>query len=413
MDRQERLKQLQKVQTWALKSEQAQRLEAMVKLAASEPGVAITPDLLDGDPMLLNCENGTLDLRTGDLREHRREDLITKLCPTPYVPDAKCPLWEQTLLSVFEKKAELVAYLQRLCGYGLTGDVREQILPIFWGDGSNGKSLIFKTVLRVMGRDYADVGADELMGGGQSNPHPTYLADLFGKRLVTLAETREGGRLNETLIKKLTGGELLKARRMKEDLWSFAPTHKVWLATNHKPEVRGNDHGIWRRLRLLPFNVRFWDRDKGESGPPELEADKTLDDRLKAEAEGILAWMVRGCGDWLQGGLKEPKEVTLATAAYRDEQDLIAAFLAERCEVHAAVKCRANALYAAYVAWHKGTGESGEPVSMKRFGEGLARKQIEKKTSNGVWYLGVRPTQSAPGDDDDADASPFRGDGPW
>src|SRR5262245_15621797 len=198
-----RLKALQRQQTWALKSEDARRIHAMIDMARSETGVAVRPEDLDADPWLLNCDNGTLDLRTGELRPHRREDLLTKLCPTPYDPDAKCPLWEASLLRIFTGDPDLVGYWQRLSGYCLTGDVREQILPVCWGVGSNGKSLLFETARSVMGPDYAGVGADDLIAGGQHDLHPTGLADLFGKRLVTLAETREGGRINEALIKKL------------------------------------------------------------------------------------------------------------------------------------------------------------------------------------------------------------------
>jgi putative DNA primase/helicase len=396
-DMKARLVALQKQQAWALKSEDARRINAMIELARSEPGIAIKPEDLDRDPWLFNCSNGTLDLRSGKLREHRRDDLLTKLCPTPYEPEATCPLWEKTLSTIFAENASLVDYLRRLCGYCLTGTTGEQILPIFWGEGSNGKSLVFEVVRFVLGTEYVGVGANELLGSGNGNyePHPTYLADLFGRRLVTLAETREGGRLNEAQIKKLTGGDRIKARGMREDFWEFTPTHKIWLATNHKPDVRGTDHGIWRRLRLLPFTVRFWDPDKRETGPEHLRADKGLPDKLKAEASGILAWMVRGCLEWQAGGLNEPEEVQIATSEYRGEQDVIAAFIRDRCQVDPEYECRAGDLYAAYRQWHEASGESGKPMSGRRFGEELPKKGYPKKTSNGRWYEGIQvvPTQ--------------------
>jgi transposase-like protein len=190
---------------WAMKSEEGRHVNAMVDLARSEPGIPVRHTKLDCDPFLLNCVNGTLDLRTGKLREHRRGDLLTKLCPTVYDPDAECELWARTLTKIFGNKLDLVNFFQRLCGYSLTGDVREQVIPIFWGDGSNGKSLVFATVLAVMGPDYAGVAAREIITGNE-HAHTTFLADLFGKRLVTSAETAEGGRLNEPLIKQLSAG---------------------------------------------------------------------------------------------------------------------------------------------------------------------------------------------------------------
>jgi putative DNA primase/helicase len=382
------LKAHQKQMDWGLESESSARINAMIDLARSEPGIPVRPDQLDANPWLLNCPNGTLELRGGRLREHRRGDYITKLCPTPYGPDAACDLWVETLTKIFAGKHDLVAYFQRLCGYSLTGDVREQMLPILWGEGSNGKSVVISTVHHVLGDEYTSAGARELLMSGHFEPHPTFLADLFGKRLVTLLETREDGRLNEALIKQLTGGDAVRARRMKEDFWQFRPTHKIWLATNHRPVVRGTDHGIWRRLRLLPFTVKFWDASKGESGPEDLEADKGLSARLEAEAEGILAWMVRGCLEWQAGGLAEPAEVSEATKTYRDEQDVVAKFKEECLIKTPNVHCRASAAYAAFQAWHKANGIGGEPMSLTLFGRAIAGKGIFKeKKAEGVVYI--------------------------
>lgn len=385
----DRVRAAQKQQVWALKSEDAKRLHAMVDLARSEPEIAIDHMRLDGNTMLFNCVNGTIDLRTGKLKPHCREDLITQVCPTMFDPDAICDLWADAVLKIFDGKRLLAEYFQRLCGYCLSGEVNETILPLFHGAGSNGKSLIMEVIREVMGTDYAGVGTDELLIAGTHKSHPTYLAALFAKRLVTLAETPEGGRLNETQIKRLTGGDKIAARRMKEDFWEFAPTHKIWLATNHKPEVKGTDHGIWRRLRLIPFTVRFWDADKGETGPEELRADKSLKARLLREAPGILAWMVRGCLEWQQGGLSEPEEVLLATESYRIEQDTVAAFIRERCRHNPSDKCRAGDLYQAYRMWLEAAGERGKPMTLRRFGESMRDRGYQKKESNGSWYLGI------------------------
>lgn len=384
-----RLAHLHKVQAWALTSESARHINAMVDLARSEPGVPVLPGELDRDPWLLNCPNGTLELRTGTLRGHRREDMLTKLCPTPYDPDAPCPVWERTLLQIFGGNGDLVGYWQRLLGYCLTGDVREQILPVLWGKGSNGKSLLINTVLDLLGEDYAMKANRDLFMARKRDSHPTGVARLFAKRFVACIETQEGGRLDEALVKELTGGDKIAARRMREDEWEFTPTHKCFLATNHKPEVRGTDDGIWRRQRLIPFTVRFWDADKGETGPEQLRADKGLPDKLRAEFPGILAWCVRGCRDWLDGGMRDPEAVRVATAGYRGEQDIVARYLAERCTLGGPAHTRAGELYADYRKWHEAGGEPGKPMSNRKFGESLRDRGLTPYSSNGIWYEGV------------------------
>jgi len=383
------VEELQRLQSWALKSEDVKRLKAIIELAQSEPGIPVLPADLDADPWLLNCPNGTLDLRTGKLREHRREDLLTKLCPTPFDPSAGCHEWEIATRAILDGNPEMIAYAKRLCGHALTGDVREQILPIPWGDGSNGKSLWFDTLLAVWGPDYAGVAPSELLMLRRGDTHPTTLAGLFGKRLVVASESGEGCRLNEALVKTLTGGEAITARRMREDYWTFPPTHKLFFVTNHRPEVRGSDHGIWRRLKLIPFVVKFWDPDKSEKGEPHLKADKTLKEKLLVEATGILAWCVRGCLDWQASGLQEPKGVTLATEDFRGESDLIARFIGECCHLGKDLKSKASAVYKRYCSWHEAAGEDGKPISHKKFGQQLRRKGVEAYPNNGTWYSGL------------------------
>jgi putative DNA primase/helicase len=391
----ERLEQLQKTQAWALKSEAAPRIHAMIGLAASEPGIPVLPDQLDRDPWLFNCPNGTLDLRTGRLREHRRGDLVTKLCPTEYHPDAPCPAWERFLGSIFPGEAgrpddELIGFVQRLFGYCLTGDVSEQVLPIFWGGGSNGKSTLLGTAQAVMGPEYAIRANPTLLMQGRGE-HATELAQLFGMRLVVASETEEGARLKESLVKDLTGGERIRARRMREDFWEFAPTHKVILQTNHKPQVRGTDAGIWRRLRLVPFRARFWKPDEvgaGEDVPAEMVADTRLPEKLRSEYPGILAWMARGCFDWQHGGLTLPEKVRTATTDYRQGEDVLAQWLAECCVTgDANYRARSAALYLSYVKWCETNRE--DAAGRRAFGESMAERGYERKVSNGTWYLGV------------------------
>jgi putative DNA primase/helicase len=363
---------------WALKSENASRIQAMIALARSEPKVAILPDSLDNDARLLNCENGTLDLRTGNLRKHQRSDLITKLCPVEYHPTAEAPRFHEFLRDIFEDDPQLIGFIQRLLGHCLTGDVSEQVLPIFWGAGANGKSTLLNTILAMLGSDYGIKAAPELLMKKQSQTHPTERADLFGKRFVACVETEEGCRLAESLVKDLTGGDRQRARRMREDFWEFAPTHKVVLCTNHKPQIRGTDHAIWRRVRLIPFAVTV---------PPERR-DKQLGEKLKTELPGILAWIVQGCLEWQQYGLGEPERVAVATSEYRNEQDVLGAFMADCCLVGHDYRTKASGLYKAYRQWCDNSGER-HPITQRQFGAALTERGCERYTNNGTWYRGL------------------------
>jgi putative DNA primase/helicase len=391
MNREIARENLEAVKGWARKSLAAPRINAMVDMARSEPGVPILPKDLDRDPWLLNCPNGALELQTGTLREHRREDLITKLCPVEYDPAAKAPTWECFLESIFQGDAELVLFVQRLLGMCLTGEVREHVLPVFWGQGANGKSTLVNAVLEMLGPDYAIKAAPEILMARHGERHPTELADLFGRRLVVCSETPQGRRLNEALVKDLTGGEPIRARRMKEDVWEFVPTHKVILCTNHKPAVLGTDEGIWRRLRLLPFEVTFWDPDDPNKHrmnlPAALRQDKDLPGKLCMELSGILAWCVRGCLDWQRDGLTLPEKVRVATKDYRDTEDLLAQFLCESCLVGPDYRVKASDLYTRHRTWCEAAGE--RPPSQIRFGESLIAKGFERYTNNGTWYRGL------------------------
>jgi putative DNA primase/helicase len=360
----------------ALKWEDARRIEASLQLSRSEPGIPILPDQLDREPFLLNCLNGTIDLRTGILRPHRREDHLTALCPIAYDPKAQAPRFAQFLVDLFQGQP-LIRFLQRLLGYCLTGDVREQILPIFWGCGANGKSTLINLVLEVLGESYGIKASRDLFMARKADGHPAQIARLFGKRLVVCTETQEGSRLDEGLVKELTGGDKLAARRMRENWWDFAPTHKAVLVTNHKPEIRGTDHAIWRRIRLIPFDVSF----------AEDKQDKTLPPKLASEAPGVLAWMVRGCLEWQSEGLAPPEAVLVATKDYRNAQDIVGQFLAERCLTGPDYRSRASDLYANFKGWCLMIGES--ELSQRRFGESLRERGLKTYTSNGTWYKGV------------------------
>jgi P4 family phage/plasmid primase-like protien len=377
---------------YAIASESANRLGQMIRCAASQHGIAIRPDQLDTDPWLLNVANGTLDLRTGKLRQYRRENLVTKLCPVEYHVDAKCPAFRKFGATILPDRG-LRDFTQRFLGYALTGDVREDALALFYGEGANGKTTLLNAVADTIGPDYSGSCPPELLVIRRGERHPTELADLFGRRLVVAHETREGDALNESLVKQLTGRDKIKARRMREDFWDFNPTHKLILTTNHKPRVSASDHAIWRRLRLVPFDVRFWNpaaaTEPGEKRPPELRQDKDLPTKLRSEAPGILAWLVRGCLRWQASGLGAPAAVQRATAGYRSEQDIIGAFVEERCETGSPKECRgaAGELYKCFRDYLENAGE--RHVSQRQFAAAMERKGFRRVTSNGVKYLGI------------------------
>jgi putative DNA primase/helicase len=377
----------QKLVDFALRSEHVQRIDGMLKLARSEPGIPVLPAQLDTDLYSLNLENGTVDLRSGSIRPHDPRDLITKLAPHEFDPEATCPLWEKTLRGIFAGDQEMIAFFQRFSGYCSTGCVHEDITAIAHGDGSNGKTIVTEVELAVLGKDYADAAGPDLLVKKKGERHPTELADLHGKRLVICHETE--GDLNEALLKRLSGKDTVKGRRMREDLWSFDTTHKFVMCTNHKPTVKGQDHGIWRRLILIPFEVKFWREDLGETGPEELRAILDLKERLKAEeCGGILSWMVAGAMEWFAHGLRPPQKVLIATQHYRQDQDRIGAFIEERCVTGNDYRVKASDIYSTYVAWVK-TSNEGEPLPQRKFGTHLTQKRFERLTNNGIWYRGI------------------------
>ncbi len=366
---------------WLLKL--ASRLEGTTKrgtmLLATRHKVVVHHSDLDKGHFLLNASNGTVDLTTGLLRPHIRADLLTHDVEILFNPAAVAPVWLQFLESTFAGDAELIAFVQRAVGYSLTGDIREQVLLICHGVGSNGKS-VFLNILRKLLGNLAWQAAPDLLMQDKQRRHPTEQADLFGKRLVVCQETGEGRRFNETLVKQLTGGDGITARRMHEDFWQFNPTHKLWLSTNHRPEIRGTDHAIWRRIRLIPFDVKFTD-DGPARKDPEMEA------KLTAELPGILAWAVAGCLAWQRDGLKSPAAVVDATAKYQAEMDVLAAWMTDCCIVGKRYEAKAADLYASYSRWCEQSHEY--PEKQRKFGMCLTERGFERFTSNGVRWRGI------------------------
>lgn len=365
------------MRAWALASEAERRINAMASLARHASGVPVLPRDLDRGEWLLNCPNGTLDLRTGDLKPHQRADLLTKLCGAVYDPDARAPLWESFLTRISGDNPELVQFLRRAVGYALTGSIAEHALFFLYGRGRNGKSTFVNTIQQVFGEYGITINADLLTAKNQGE-HPTGIADLQGRRFVATIEVEDGKRLAESLVKTLTGGDRIRARRMRQDFYEFDPTHKLFLAANHKPVIRGTDDGIWRRIRLIPFSVQI----------PDEEVDPELPRKLLREAPGILAWAVRGCLEWQEDGLKDTAVVTAATAEYRAEMDELAGFLDEKCEVGDDLKVRMPDLYAAYAAWCKTTGSY--QCDQRKLGRVLTERGFPADKSNSSnWRLGI------------------------
>jgi putative DNA primase/helicase len=362
---------------FALRSETDHGIRALLSRAAAEEGVPVVANDLDIDPWLFNVLNGTIDLRTGKLRPHNPDDLISKVAPVRFDPDARCPRWMQFLEEAFEPHPDAIPFVQRAVGYSLTGDIREECLLLLNGTGRNGKGTMLKTLQTMLG-DYASTADFSTFVATRDDRGPRDdVANMRGRRFVVSQEVREGAPLAEALVKWLTGGDLVRARNLYERSSEWQPTHHLWLAVNRKPIIRGTDTGIWSRIRLVPFDVSFEGRE-----------DKTLKPTLLNELPGILAWAVRGCLEWQRGGLGSCQSVQSATAEYRIESDQLARFIEECCILVSTGQARARKLYECYRAWADKGGE--ETISETAFGLNLVERGFRKEhTKSGNLYVGI------------------------
>ncbi|MDP2651988.1 MAG: phage/plasmid primase, P4 family [bacterium] len=354
----------EKIASHAHKSESDARIKAMIAQARTELEIVVKHDDLDRDPWLLNVNNGTLNLKTGELQPHSHRDLITRLIPIDYREDAACPLWLRFLDRVAGSDGERMRFLQKAVGYSLTGSTREQILLILYGLGANGKSTFLKILLWLFA-DYGKQTGTETLLVKRGDQIPNDVARLAGARFVSAVETESGRRLAEGLVKQLTGGDRITARFLHHEFFEFEPPFKIWLAVNHKPRIVGTDHAIWRRIRLIPFTVTI----------PESERDPDLADKLKAELPGVLAWAVAGCEMWQMHGLKAPRTVTEATATYREESDPLTAFLDDRCVLEPGAEVGKTELYKAFKEWAQEAGE--RELSRRDFNQRVAERGYE------------------------------------
>jgi putative DNA primase/helicase len=362
----------------AIVSERRDRIMAALDLASSLPPAATVPEDLDRDPDVLNVANGTIALRSGRLRQHDPARLCTKIVPVAFDPAATAPTWEKFLERSLPDP-EVRAYVQRAAGYSATGHVTEHVLFFNHGGGANGKSTFLETKREALGEgEYAKSAQPDLLLAKRQERHAVELADLRGMRFVSTVEAGEGRAWDEARVKWLTGGDTIAARLMYGNPFSFTPTHKFWIAANHKPRVGGTDTGFWRRVHLIPWTVTI----------PEAERDRDLRAKLRAELPGILRWIVEGAIEWHRSGLRPPPAVLAATKEYRQDEDVIGAFLEERCTTEPGARVDAASLYATFRAWAEANGE--RQMTARAFGEALDEREFKRTKSNSRrWFVGV------------------------
>jgi len=355
---------------WAIKSQNRSQISSMIHVARSIQPIPILPSQLDQNIYLFNCKNGTVNLLTGKLQDHDPSDHITKLAPLDYNANAECPLWLNFLDRIMEGNPDLINFLQRLAGYCLSGDISEQVFPIFYGSGANGKSVFIDTLTGIMG-PYAQVAPTSLLMESNQSQHATDVAMLMGKRLVQCSETEEGKRLKISLVKQITGDKRLTARFMRQDNFQFDVTHKILMVTNHRPAIKEDSEGIWRRIRLVPFNARITSEER----------DPHLYEKLQDEWPGILAWAIKGFQEWQDEGLGLPMEIALATESYRDDFDLIGEFLEACCEPWnlETQSTPVTEMRNAYLKWAEQTG-SKYPLGPHTFNERLEARGYKRQS---------------------------------
>lgn len=360
---------------WAISSRHASRVTAALSMAESTRPFADTGEGWDGDPWLVGVANGVIDLRTGELRDGRREDRITRALPWAFDPDATCPRWCRFLAEVFGGDEALIEHVRRAVGYSLTGDQSEACWWLLHGTGANGKSVFLSTLLHLFGdlgwsTGFATFAARPATGGHQED-----LANLEGRRLVTASETAEGTKLAEGRIKALSGGDRITASAKYAHERTFDPHLHLWLAVNHLPTVTDDSFAFWRRVRFLPFLQRF--RPAEDCEPGDLPDDPRLAEKLRDEVPGILAWAVAGCRAWREGGLTKPPAVVAAVEAYRIAEDPLGAFLEDLTTADPDAFTTTGDLFAAYTWWAE---REGIPVRARLSHTAFARRIGERYT---------------------------------
>jgi len=347
-------------------------------LKEAESMMAIPCADLDANPMTFNLQNGTLDCHTGKVMSHDAKDFITKISPCTYDESAESPEWSKFLARILP--VEFAELLQTAMGYSLTGSVREECLFVLYGTGANGKSTFTDTMLHCLG-DYGQaMSPSVLLADKPQGVNSDDIARLCGVRCAVSVETKRGGAMNCEKVKSITGGDRISACRKYEHIFEFAPTHKIFLATNHEPKIPDTDTGIWRRLKLVPFKIEI----------PDNERDTKLKGKLIAEANGIMGWIIAGLKRWNSGGLKFPDGIKKATADWRNESDSFGQFIAECCMVAKNATAKASDLLTKYTQWNHTNGEFKEIMNRNEFAKEMQiRGFTSRHTMNGNVYMGL------------------------
>lgn len=341
--------------------------------------IPIMPFQLDKHKMAFNVPNGTLSLKTGQLVPTKRDYFITKFSPVEFTDNADCPMWRRFLDDIFGGDRELIRYIQKAVGYSMTGDTSEQCVFFLYGTGRNGKSTFLDVLREIFGDYVSNIQPETIMvKNSMGNGINSDIARLKGARMVTTVEPNEGVRLNEGLIKQLTGDDAVTARKLYGNEFEFKPEFKLWMATNHKPVIRGTDDGIWRRIHMIPFTVQI----------PVDKVDRQLKSKLEREYPAILRWAVEGCLLWQREGLKQPRAVLDMTREYRREMDVISGFLDDRCEVGEGFSAKSSELYAAYSAWCEANTEF--KMSNTKFGVEMEKRFTRSKRMDGNYFVGLK-----------------------
>lgn len=367
------------------------RKQNVLDQAAKGKGpLGITGEEWDRHNMLLACPNGVIDLQTGRFRAGNPQDYIKTAISIEWKGmGEKAPIWEITLLNIFKDDKEMVAYIQRLLGYCITGETTDQILVILYGpNGRNGKTTIIETIRHILNPLAGPIQSEMLLNDGRlrssSGPSPDIM-DLRGKRLAWASESEEGRRLAVSRVKLLTGADTLTARPPHGiKMIDFTPTHKLFLLTNRMPSLSGADYAMGDRIHLIPFDLSYVDNPQK---PFERKRDPQLFEKLKAEASGILAWLVKGCLEWQRIGLNPPKKVLMASAEYQEEEDILGHFLNECVQSNPNGKVQARPFYLAYKSWCEVYGHTY--TNEIEFGRKLKGKYEKKGGSKGTFYLGI------------------------
>lgn len=373
-----------------LRSQNAPRIAAMLDMAAADLAAYIGQ--YDNTPDELPCRNGVVDLRNGRLLPHDKKRLNTKITNIDYNPDAQAPAWAQFMATITGHDDAVQRYIQQAVGYSLTGRIDMQCLFFLYGNGANGKSTFINTIAKLAGDYYRKISIDALLDRGKessggANP---YIVDLVGMRLTSGGEIPANKRLNEALVKELTGGDIVATRALYRDVFTFKPINKYWLNGNYKPRIIGTDEGIWRRMVVIPFNHTIPEAQRRPAA--EIEA------QFNAELSGILTWAIQGAIDWYNAPnrqLQRPPAIDEAIEEYRSEEDTIQRYITEQCTIEANGLVRKRDLYSDFEQWIKTQGEYSR-YNANQFTRELKKRGFNQGGNGNNYYKGLRLKSEVP-----------------